>query len=90
MFDCIPGAHENRARVSRPFLPRAGDAIHPALREWEGSGCETIVLVARVALLTLVVLVIMVVKGSGGRCSSPSSYAVALVTVVVVVIMVSS
>ena len=25
-------AHENRARVSRPFLPRAGDAIHPALR----------------------------------------------------------
>ena len=41
VFDCIPGAHENRARVSRPFLPRAGDAIHPALREWEGSGCET-------------------------------------------------
>jgi hypothetical protein len=30
--NCIPNAHENRARVSRPFPPRAGDAIHPALR----------------------------------------------------------
>ena len=35
-FNCIPNAHENRARVARPFLPRAGDAIHPALREREG------------------------------------------------------
>ena len=33
--------NENRARVARPFLPRAGDAIHPALREREGSGFET-------------------------------------------------
>ena len=40
-FDCIPNAHENHARVARPFLPRAGDAIHPALREREGSGFET-------------------------------------------------
>ena len=40
-FNCIPNAHENRARVARPFLPRAGDAIHPALREREGSGFET-------------------------------------------------
>ena len=35
-FDCIPFAHENRARVSRPFLPRAGDVIHPALRNRRG------------------------------------------------------
>ena len=28
-------AHENRARVSRPSFPRAGDAIHPVLRKWE-------------------------------------------------------
>ena len=27
----IPLCHENRARVPRPSLPRAGDAIHPAL-----------------------------------------------------------
>ena len=40
-FNCIPNAHENRARVARPFLPRVGDAIHPALREREGSGFET-------------------------------------------------
>ena len=26
-----------------PSFPRAGDAIHPALREREGSGFETIV-----------------------------------------------
>jgi hypothetical protein len=38
----MPSAHTNHARVARPFLPRAGDAIHPALREWEGSGYETI------------------------------------------------
>ena len=35
-FNCIPNAHKNRARVARLFLPRAGDAIHPALREREG------------------------------------------------------
>ena len=40
-FHCIPNTHENRARVARPFLPRAGDAIHPALRKREGSGFET-------------------------------------------------
>ena len=27
----IPLCHENRVRVPRPSLPRAGDAIHPAL-----------------------------------------------------------
>ena len=27
----IPLCHENLARVPRPSLPRAGDAIHPAL-----------------------------------------------------------
>ena len=32
-FDCIPFAHENRARV---FLLRAGDVIHPALRNRRG------------------------------------------------------
>ena len=31
-------AHKNRARVSRPFLPRAGDAMHPALWKREGLG----------------------------------------------------
>ena len=41
-FNCIPNAHENRARVARPFPPRAGDAIHPALQKREGSGFETI------------------------------------------------
>ena len=39
-FNCIPNAHENCARVARPFLLRAGDAIHPALWEREGSGFE--------------------------------------------------
>jgi hypothetical protein len=33
-----PSHHENRARVSRPFPPRTGDAIHPALQKREGSG----------------------------------------------------
>ena len=31
-------AHKNRARVSRPFLPHAGDAMHPALWKREGLG----------------------------------------------------
>ena len=40
----IPNAHENRARVARPFLPRVGDAIHPALRKREGSGTRDYIL----------------------------------------------
>ena len=40
-FICIPNAHENGAIVSRPFPPRAGDGIHPALRKREGTGFET-------------------------------------------------
>ena len=40
-FNCIPNAHENRARVARPFPPRAGDAMHPVLPKREGSGFET-------------------------------------------------
>ena len=40
-FNEIPREHENRARVARPFLPRAGDAIHPALQKRAGSGFET-------------------------------------------------
>ena len=35
---CIPDTHENRARVSRTFLPHAGDAIHPALWKWKELG----------------------------------------------------
>ena len=40
-FNDIPRTHENRARVARPFSPRAGNAIHPALQKWEGSGFKT-------------------------------------------------
>ena len=36
-FDCIPHAHKTLAIVTRPSFPRAGDAIHPALRK-RGSG----------------------------------------------------
>ena len=36
-FNCIPNAHGNHARVARPFLPHASDAIHPALQKREGS-----------------------------------------------------
>ena len=36
----IPGAHKNCARVSKPFLLRAGDAIHPVLQKREGLGTK--------------------------------------------------
>ena len=32
-FNDIPREHKNRARVTRPFPLRAGDAIHPVLRK---------------------------------------------------------
>ena len=38
----IPPENMKTARVARPFPPHAGDAIHPALWKWEGSGFETI------------------------------------------------
>ena len=38
---CESYTHKNHARVARPFLPHASDAIHPALWKREGSGFET-------------------------------------------------